>query len=106
MDRRAKLIIGALAVAVFAGGATTAAAAGGAAGGSSSDQPLQGQVLEQAVSAALAESGPGTVAETEAGDDGATYGVEIQLQGGGQVEVSLGADFSVLGSEADDDSGE
>jgi hypothetical protein len=43
------------------------------------------------------------VTETEAGDDGAAYGVEVRLDDGRVVEVSLGADYQVLGHEADDD---
>jgi hypothetical protein len=45
------------------------------------------------------------VLETEAGDDGAAYGVEIRIPDGKVVEVHLDAGFSVIGSEADDDSG-
>ena len=41
--------------------------------------------------------------ETEAGDDGAAYGVEVRLDDGRVVEVRLGADYQVLGHEADDD---
>ena len=41
--------------------------------------------------------------ETEAGDDGAAYGVEVRLDDGRVVEVRLDADFQVLGHEADDD---
>ena len=41
--------------------------------------------------------------ETEMGDDGAAYGVEVRLDDGGEVEVNLDADFNVIGSEADDD---
>ena len=42
--------------------------------------------------------------DTEVGDDGAAYGVEIRLEDGRQVEVNLDADFAVLSREADDDS--
>jgi hypothetical protein len=43
------------------------------------------------------------VIETEVGDDGAAYGVEIQLEDGRVVEVSLDSSFDVIGDEADDD---
>jgi uncharacterized membrane protein YkoI len=43
------------------------------------------------------------VIESEAGDDGAAYGVEIRLEDGRVVEVSLDANFNVVGDEADDD---
>jgi uncharacterized membrane protein YkoI len=42
------------------------------------------------------------VTETEAGDDGAAYGVEVRLDDGRVVEVRLDANFHVLGQEADD----
>jgi len=53
--------------------------------------------------AALEHTGGGTVVETEAGDDGAAYGVEIRLEDGRVVEVNLDQDFNVIGDEADDD---
>jgi hypothetical protein len=55
------------------------------------------------VNAALAATGGGTVLETEAGDDGAAYGVEIRLADGRQVEVNLDQSFKVTGQEADED---
>ena len=48
-------------------------------------------------------TGGGTVTESEAGDDGAAYGVEVRLDDGRVVEVRLDANFQVLGHEADDD---
>jgi hypothetical protein len=91
--------------------ALTLAAVGGAAGvayaatggDGDSDRPLTGSVLERASAAALARTGGGTVVDSEAGDDGAAYGVEIRTRGGKQVEVSLDADFKVVGQEADED---
>lgn len=68
-----------------------------------SDTPLSGTDLDRAVAAALEYTGEGEVTETEVGDDGAAYGVEIRLSDGSQVEVNLDADFNVIGSEADDD---
>jgi hypothetical protein len=55
------------------------------------------------VQAALAATGGGTVLETEAGDDGAAFGVEIRLPDGRQVEVNLDESFKVVGQEADED---
>jgi hypothetical protein len=43
------------------------------------------------------------VLETEVGDDGAAYGVEIRLDDGSVVEVALDANFEVIGDAADDD---
>lgn len=98
MDRRSRLV---------ASGVLVLAAVGGGAGvvlaNSSDEARLTGSTMDRAVEAALAETGGGTVLETEVGDDGAAYGVEIRLADGRVVEVALDADFVVIGSEADDD---
>jgi hypothetical protein len=41
--------------------------------------------------------------ETEAGDDGAAYGVEVRLPDGRQVEVNLDQSFKVVRQEPDED---
>jgi uncharacterized membrane protein YkoI len=74
-----------------------------AAGGGDTDQELTGATRDRAVAAALAATGGGTVLETEAGDDGAAYGVEVRLADGRQVEVNLDESFKVVGREADED---
>ena len=74
-----------------------------AAGSGDDDKPLTGATLEQATAAALAHTGGGTVVETEVGDDGAAYGVEVQLPDGRVFEVSLDRNFHVVGTERDDD---
>jgi hypothetical protein len=73
------------------------------ANGGDDDQPLTGTALEQASAAALAHTGGGTVIETEVGDDGAAYGVEVRLDDGSVVEVNLDESFAVTGQEVDDD---
>jgi uncharacterized membrane protein YkoI len=94
-----KLAFGAALVLVVA-----AAAAGLAiAGGGDDDQPLTGSTYDRATAAALRYTGGGTVTETEVGDDGAAYEVEVRLANGRQVEVRLDRSFAVLGQEADDD---
>ena len=99
MDRRARWIGGgALAVALLGGGTGVAIARGGG-----DDRPLTGSALEKATAAALQHTGGGTVLETEAGDGGAAYGVEIRLDDGRVVEVGLDANFEVIGQESDDD---
>ena len=50
----------------------------------------------------LAGIGGGTVAETEAGDDGAAHSVEVRLEEGRQSEVNLHETFNVIGQDADD----
>jgi uncharacterized membrane protein YkoI len=95
---RVWIVGGALAVALIGGGAAIAVAGGG-----DDDRPLTGSNLEKATAAALAHTGGGTVIETEVGDDGAAYGVEIRRDDGSVVEVNLDTNFNVIGDEADDD---
>jgi hypothetical protein len=98
MTRKLALI----AVVVLVVGAVSAgiAIASGAGG---EEAPLTGSALERATDAALAHTGGGTVTETEVGDDGAAYSVEIRLDDGSQVEVNLDENFDVIGDEPDDD---
>ena len=99
MTRRTKLIAGGALVAAVIGAGTGIAVAGGAA---DDDKPLTGTDLDKAVAAALEETGGSTVTETEVGDDGSAYGVEVRLDDGSQVEVNLDEDFAVVGLLADD----
>jgi len=104
MDRRAKLGIGgAAAVLVIGAGSFLGIAA---ATGGDSDEELSGSSRDKAVAAALASTGGGQVLETEAGDDGAAYTVEIRKADGSTVEVQLDADYAVTGAAADDDGAE
>ena len=96
--KRTRWIVGGALVAALIGGGTAVAV--GTAG---DDQPLTGTDLERATAAALDHTGGGTVIETEVGDDGAAYGVEIRLEDGSVVEVSLDEGFRVVGEETDDD---
>jgi uncharacterized membrane protein YkoI len=97
MRRRTRWIATAGLVAAVAGGIAAAAADG------DTDQELTGATRDRAVAAALAATGGGTVLETEIGDDGAAYGVEVRLDDGRQVEVNLDENFRVVGREADED---
>lgn len=72
-------------------------------GSDDNDQPLSGTTLERATEAALAHTGGGEVVETEVGDDGAAYDVEVRIADGSVVEVNLDSSFRVTGQEADDD---
>jgi hypothetical protein len=99
MNRRNRLIAVAVALVAIAAGTGIVIANGGA----DDDAPLVGSDLERATQAALEHTGGGTVIESEVGDDGAAYGVEIRLDDGSVVEVNLDADFTVIGSESDDD---
>lgn len=98
LNRRAKWIAGgALGLAVIGGGSGVAVATG------ADDKPLSGRVLERATAAALEHTGGGQVTETEVGDDGAAFGVEVRLSNGKQVEVNLTESFEVSGQETDDE---
>lgn len=99
MKTRTKLVIGALAgLAVIGVGTGIGVATIG-----DDDEPLTGSDLERATAAALQHTGGGTVAEAEAGDDGAAYSVDVRLADGSQVvEVRLNANFEVISSSPDD----
>ena len=98
MRKKTKLIVaGVTAVAAIGIGTGVGIASGGG-----DDQPLRGSDYERATAAAL-EHVEGTVTETEAGDGGAAYEVEIRRPDGTQVEVQIDSNFDVIGSESDDD---
>lgn len=99
MSRKKILIAAIAALAVIGIGTGAVMAVSG-----DDDRPLQGNALERATAAALEHVGGGRVIETEVGDDGAAYGVEILRPDGSVVEVSLDQSFQVIGSEGDDDS--
>lgn len=101
MQRRTRLIAGAVLALLVAGVGAGAAVAAGA----DDDTPLTGSTLERASAAALQATGGGTVTETEAGDDGAAYGVEVRMPDGREVEVNLDEAFAVIGQEDDSEDG-
>ena len=102
MNKRTKWIVAAgIAVAGVVGGAGAVMATGAA----DDDAQLTGESRDKAVASARAHVGEGEVTDTEVGDDGAAYGVEIRKPDGAQVEVHLDRDYKVTGTEADDDSG-
>ena len=105
MTRTGKWIVGG-AVFLAATGASAGVALGASGTGDDTDPPdqqLTGTDLDRASEAALAEVGAGTVVDSEAGDDGASYSVEIQRDDGTQVEVDMDDGFAVTAQEADDD---
>ena len=98
-SRRNQVITAIAAIAVLGALAGT----GYAVANGGDDEPLTGDTYDRAVAAAL-EAYPGAeVTETEIGDDGAAYEVELRLADGSQVEVQLDDGFNLLGSEPDDD---
>ncbi len=101
MNKRAKWLVAAgLAVAGVVGGASAVMATS-----ADDDAQLSGESRDKAIAAARAHVGEGDVTDTEVGDDGAAYGVEIRKPDGTQVEVNLDRDYKVTGTEDDDDSG-
>jgi uncharacterized membrane protein YkoI len=100
VNRRTKFVLaGALAIAAVGGSAAAVAAT---AGGDDENTPaITGSALDQASAAALAETGGGTVTETEVGDEESYYEVEVRLDDGSSVDVQLDRSFNVVGSEAD-----
>ena len=101
MDTKGKRILGgALVIGLVAGGAGLAVAAGGEG---DHDRPLVGSDLERATTAALEHTGGGVVIDSEVGDDGAAYSVEIRLDDGRVVEVNLDERFQVIDARQDED---
>ena len=91
----AALVLGGTAIAF----ATTDGFASGGEPPETSDDGghLTGSDLEAASAAALEAAGPGTVVEAEVGDDGTSaYEVEVRLDSGESVEVTLDASFEVI----------
>jgi uncharacterized membrane protein YkoI len=85
-------------------GGLVALALGGAAlaGASSGNDNLSGSTYDRAEKAALAETGGGTVTDTERdSENGATYEVEVTKDGGDQVDVRLDDRFKVVAAEPD-----
>ena len=95
--RTVALATGIVAVALAGGGGIAWAVSGG------DERPLTGAAHDRAVAAALRHTGGGTVTETETGEGGAAYEVEVRLANGRQVEVALDSSFNVVSKEADDD---
>jgi hypothetical protein len=98
LEKRSKLIVGAIAAAAGIG-----IGAGAAVAAATDDRPLRGSDYERATAAALEHVGAGTVTETEVGEGTGAYEVEIRLDDGRQVEVELDESFGVVESQADDD---
>lgn len=101
MDKRRKLVIG-VAAAILVIGVT----AGFTIAASDDDESLTGKTYDRATEAALEHVGGGEVIETEVGDGGVAYGVEIRHDEGSVVEVELDENFEVIGTENDEDDGE
>ena len=102
MHRRTRVVIAAATIAgtAIAGGSIALAA------GDDTEVPITQPALARASAAALEHTGGGRVTETEIGDEESYYEVEVTLDDGSQIEVQLDKSFTVVGSEADDDTAE
>ena len=106
LSRKRIAVIAASAALVTAG--TVGAASAVSGDDDAQDRPIPASDLGKAEKAALAETGEGTVTETEVGDEESKYEVEVTLDDGSQVDVQLDEEFQVVGTEAegaDDESG-
>lgn len=91
---------------VAAAVAGVASAAGTGIAIASSGSGLDGPTQDRVERAALEHVGGGTVLESERGDEGEAYEVEVRLPDGTVVEVHLAEDLSVLSqSPGDGDTG-
>jgi uncharacterized membrane protein YkoI len=105
MQKRTKVAIGVGAGVLAIAGGTGIAVASGVADDDGSETPITGDALDKASAAALDYTGGGEVTGTEVGDEESKYEVEVTMDDGSQIDVQLDADFDVVGSEGDNDSG-
>jgi uncharacterized membrane protein YkoI len=105
MQKRAKIAIGVGAGVLVIAGGTGIAVASGVADDDGSETPITGDALAKASAAALDYTGGGKVTGTEVGDEESKYEVEVTKDDGSQVDVQLDANFHVVSSEGDNDSG-
>ncbi len=109
IQRHPRKIAAAIGGAALATGAITGVAF--AATGSDERDPAETEQaiptsdLDRASTAALAETGGGTVTETEVDDEESKYEVEVTLDDGTQVDVQLDESFVVVGTETDGQEG-
>lgn len=100
MKRSKKILLASTAAGLVVLGGAGAAIAGGD-DDDAADRPIEGPALEQASDAALAETGSGTVSETEVGDEESLYEVEVTLDNGDRVDVQLDENFQVVGTKTE-----
>jgi uncharacterized membrane protein YkoI len=104
----AVLIAGGAAVAVAASNSPTPAPSSsssddGATTSASPSASAAASDLEGAITAALAEVGPGTVIDADTDDDAAyAYEIDVLLDAGGVVEVKLDSSLNVVSTQDDD----
>ena len=99
MQRKRKMVLASGVAALVVVGGAGAALAG--SDDDATDRPIDGSALQKASDAALAETGGGTVTETEQGDEESLYEVEVTLDNGDQVDVQLDENFDVVGTKTE-----
>jgi uncharacterized membrane protein YkoI len=99
------IVAGVTLLAVFAlGGAALAGAQGGGDDAAEGETTLTGEAAEQARSAALQETGGGTVRELERDpEEGRVYEVEVKRPDGSVVDLDLDGSFKVVAVDEDKD---
>jgi uncharacterized membrane protein YkoI len=97
-----RILVGAALTVVFAAiGADVADAVD--SGDDSAEVSISGTALDEASRAALAETGGGTVVDSEVEDEENGYEVEVNLDDGTQMEVHLDHNFAVVSSSQNDE---
>ncbi len=105
MRKRALALLltgGLVAVGLVAG----ASIATGATDDDATERAITGSALDRASQVALDHLGEGRVTDTEVGDEESYYEVEVTLDDGGQVDVQLDEDFTIVGDAADEEGDE
>ena len=98
VSKRRAAVLAAVAAVLVVAGAGVAVATGG---DDVTEQPITGAALERATAAALAETGGGSVTDTEVDDEDSKYEVEVTLANGDQVDVELDENFRVVRTDSD-----
>jgi len=99
MNKVKKVLITVAALAALALGG--AALAGATPSTITGGDDLTGNTLDRASKAALAETGGGTVTDSERDDDTGGYEVEVTKDGGGETDVQLDEQFQVLTTDVE-----
>jgi uncharacterized membrane protein YkoI len=100
MNRRTKLVVGAVVVVVAAAAGTGVAVA---AMGDDNQPAITGDALSRASAAALAHTGGGKVTGTEVGGEESYYQVEVTKADAKKVDVQLDQNFTVVTTMSDGD---
>lgn len=101
MKRRSWMAAAGVGVVAIAGVSIAAAGASGVLDDDGTEQPITGDDLERASTAALAHLGEGRVTGSEVDDEESKYEIEVTLENGDQIDVQLDEEFNVVSMEND-----